>query len=900
MKHSMKHIRSEFLALHPGALRLTFRICLILTLLQAWTFSGIGQTIIGNQIDYAAPLNYRIAGITVIGAEFTDVQAIKLFSGLQEGDEITIPGDAITDAIRKLWKQRLFTDIGIYAAEFRGNDVFLVISLKESPRMTKYVINGVKKSEADNLREKLDLRTMTISTPNVKNNAIKTIKDYYIEKGYYAASVKISERTDATMQNGIILEFDVNKGNRVKIQEIKIEGAGVAMERRDFLFLKGRKMSPVMSVKAIKRTMKETKERDWKRIFKSSKFLEEKYEEDKQKVIAKYNKKGFRNAKITVDSVYTINKERVGIYMKIEEDKRFYFRNVNFVGNTKYTTGRLDSVLNIRRGDIYNLELLETRLNFNPQGIDLSSLYTDDGYLAFYAFPVETLVEPDSIDVEVRMNEGKQFRIGQITVSGNTKTNDHVIFREIRTRPGELFNRSDIIRTQRELASLGYFNQEAFDVRTNPRPEEGLVDLEYVLEEKPNDQIQLSGGWGGGRVVGSLQLSFTNFSMRNFFKKEAWSPLPTGDGQRLSLSASSNGTFFQAYNISFTEPWLGGKKPTSLTVSTSISRQTNGQMRRLRQSDLDNNSFLRENFSVGDDNPNLQELKVIGGSINIGTRLQKPDDYFVLYTGVSYQKFILNNYRAFFGDFSNGTANNIAYNFTISRSSTSEPIYPTYGSQITFTSKLTPPYKFFAERFERKTFDYENMSQSERFKWVEYYKMKFTAHWYTALNKHKERKFVLHTNIGLGFIGSYNKKLGLTPFERFYLGGVYLSGFLLDGREIVNLRGYDDLALTSPNQNTGAPAIAKYSAELRYPLSTNPSATIFMLAFAEAGNTWSDMRLFNPYQVYRSAGTGLRIFLPMFGLLGFDYGWRLDDLPSYPNMARGQFHFSIGMNMGEL
>ncbi len=896
----MKFKQTELVASLQGLCLLKFRFLLVLFSLSILSNVVYGQTIIGNQIDYAAPLNYRIAGITVLGSEFTDVQAIKLFSGLQEGDEITIPGDEITDAIRKLWKQRLFTDIGIYAAEFRGNEVFLVISLRESPRMTKYVINGIKKSEADNLREKLDLRTMTISTANVKNNAIKTIKDYYIEKGYYGATVSISERPDATLQNGVILVFDVNKGNRVKIEEINIEGAGIAMEQRELLFLKTKKMYPVMSVKAIKRTMKETKERGFKRIFKSSKYLDDKYQEDKQKIIAKYNKKGFRNAKIATDSVYKISNDRIGIYMKIEEDKRFFFRNVSFVGNTKYTTGRLDSVLNIRRGDIYNLELLETRLNFNPQGIDLSSLYTDDGYLAFYAFPVETLVEPDSIDIEVRMNEGKQFRIGQIKVSGNTKTNDHVIFREIRTRPGELFNRSDIIRTQRELASLGYFNQEAFDVRTNPRPEEGLVDLEYVLEEKPNDQIQLSGGWGGGRVVGSLQLSFTNFSMRNFFKKSAWSPLPTGDGQRLSLSASSNGVFFQAYNISFTEPWLGGKKPTSLTVSSSISRQTNGQLKKLRQSDLDNNSFLRDNYSVGDPNPNLQELLVIGGSINIGTRLQKPDDYFILSTGVSYQRFILNNYRAFFGDFSNGTANNIAYNLTISRSSTSEPIYPTYGSQITFTSKITPPYKFFSERFGGKSYDYENLSSADRFKWVEYYKMKFTANWYTALNKHKERKFVLHTNVGIGFIGSYNKNLGLTPFERFYLGGVYLSGFLLDGREIVNLRGYDDLSLTSPNQNTGAPAIAKYSAELRYPLSTNPSATIFMLAFAEAGNTWSDLRLFSPYQVYRSAGTGLRIFLPMFGLLGFDYGWRLDDLPSYPDMARGQFHFSIGMNMGEL
>ena len=845
-------------------------------------------------------MEYRIAGISVVGATYTDVQAIKLFSGLQEGDQIMIPGDKITDAIRKLWKQRLFTDIGIYAAEFRGNDVYLVITLKESARMTKYQIVGTKKSESDNIKEKLDLRPMTISTENMKNNSIKAIKDYYTEKGYFNANVTVNERPDVTMQNGIILEFNVNRGDRVKIEEIKIVGAGIAQEQKELLFLKSKKLKPVMSEKAIKRSMKETKERYWARVFKSSKFIEEKYEEDKLKIIAKYNKKGFRNAKIISDSIYIINPERIGIVMKIEEDKRFYFRNINFVGNTKYTTSRLDSVLNIRKGDIYNVELLESRLSFNPQGVDVSSLYTDDGYLAFYAFPVETLVEPDSIDIEVRVNEGKQFRIGKVTISGNSKTNDHVIFREIRTRPGELFNRSDIIRTQRELASLGYFNQEAFDVRTNPRAEDGLVDLEYVLEEKPNDQIQLSGGWGGGRVVGSLQLSFTNFSMRNFFKREAWSPLPTGDGQRLAISASSNGTFFQGYNLSFTEPWLGGKKPTSLSFSASLSRQTNGQNRKLRQTDLNNNTFLRENYQVGDRNPNLQELKVYGGSVFIGTRLKRPDDYFQVFAGISYQHFELNNYRAFFGDFSNGDANNLAINGTISRSSTSEPIYPTYGSQITLTTKFTPPYKYLQEKIGGREFDYESMTDVERFKLVEYYKFKFTAHWYTALNKHKERKFVLHSNIGLGFLSAYNQDLGLSPFERFYLGGVYLSGFVLDGREIVNLRGYDDLSLTSPNQNTGAPAIAKYSMELRYPLSTNPSATIFALSFLEAGNTWSKLRDFNPYDVYRSAGIGLRIFLPMFGLLGFDYGWRLDDVDTAPRMSNGQFHFSIGMNMGEL
>jgi outer membrane protein insertion porin family len=861
------------------------------------------QTVIGESVDYANPLSYKIAGISVVGAEYTDVQAIKLFSGLQEGDEIMIPGDKITDAIRKLWKQRLFSNVGVYVAEFRGNEAFLVISLKESPRMSKYEINGIRKSEADNIREKIDLKSGTISNENVKNNAIAVIKDYYTEKGYFNARVKVRERDDMTSStdNDVILSFDVIRGDRVKIERIELEGSGIALEKKQFLFLESKTEKPVMSDRAIKKAMKETKERRWYRVFKSSKYIEEKYEEDKQKIIARYNKEGFRNAKIISDSVYVINDERIGIKLKIEEDKRFYFRNITFVGNTKYTSTRLDSVLNISRGEIYNVELLESRLNFNPQGVDVSSLYTDDGYLSYFAFPVETLVEPDSIDIEVRMSEGKQFRIGKVSIIGNTKTNDHVIFREIRTRPGELFSRSDIIRTQRELASLGYFNQEGFDVRTNPRQDEGLVDLTYVLEEKPNDQIQLSGGWGGGRVVGSLSLSFTNFSMRNFFKKEAWSPLPTGDGQRLSVSASSNGAFFQSYNMSFTEPWLGGKKPNSLSFSVSKSRQTNGLNKKLKQSDIDASTFLQSGgFEAGDANPNLQELKVIGGSVSYGRRLQKPDDYFLFYGGISYQNFKLNNYGSFFGNFKNGDANNLALNGTLTRSSTSDPIYPTYGSTVTLTGKFTPPYKFLGEKLGNKTYDYDNMSIQDRYKLVEYYKIKFTAHWYTALNKHKERKFVLHTNLGVGFLGAYNQALGQSPFERFYLGGVYLSGYLLDGREIVNLRGYDDLSLTKPNSGTGAPAIAKYSMELRYPLSTNPSATIFALGFAEAGNTWSDLRSFNPYDVYRSAGIGLRIFLPMFGLLGFDYGWRLNDVPNNPQMAKGQFHFSIGMNLGEL
>lgn len=824
-----------------------------------------GQIQIGSSIDYANPKPYRIGGITVVGAEFTDVQAIKLFSGLQEGNEVMIPGDQITDAIRKLWKQKLFTDISISIAEVRGSDVFLVITLKESPRLGRFKILGVKKSEADNLREKLDIRIGTIVNENLINTSIASIKRYYVEKGNFNASVAVRQEPDPLMQNGVVLIFDVTRGNRVKIEKIDLEGVSQ------------------MNVKKLKRAMKNTKERKWHRIFKSSKYVEDEYEEDKQKIIAKYNKEGYRNAKIVSDSVYVINSERIGIKIKLEEDKKFYFRNISFIGNTKYRSSALDSVLNIQKGSVYNLENLETRISFNPAGRDISSLYTDDGYLTFYAYPVETLVEPDSIDIEIRISEGKQFRIGRVTIAGNTKTNDHVIFREIRTRPGELFNRSQIIRTQRELVSLGYFNQEAFDVRTVPREEEGLVDLEYVLEEKPNDQVQLSGGWGGRRVVGSLSLSFSNFSMRNIFKKDAWSPLPTGDGQRLSISAVSNGIFFQSYNLSFTEPWLGGKKPNSLSFSAFRSVQTNGQRKKIG----------------GELNPLRQDLIISGGSISFGKRLQRPDDYFLLYTGISYQHFRLNKFQQFFS-FSNGYSNNLAFNFTLERNSTSDPIYPTWGSKITFTTKLTLPYSLIGEKVLNRSIDYATLTEQQKYDWVEYNKFKFVAHWYTALNKHKERKFVLHTNVGFGLLAPYNRKLGEAPFERFYLGGVFLSGYILDGREIVNLRGYDNLSLTSPNQNTGSPAISKYSVELRYPLSTNPSATIFAQAFMDAGRTWSQTQDFNPFNVYRSGGVGLRIFLPMFGLLGFDYGWRLDDVPNQPNMSRGQFHFSIGMNLGEL
>jgi len=807
----------------------------------------------------------KLAGITVMGAEYTDAQAILLFCGLKVGQEIMIPGDEIAEALRKLWKNQLFSSIDIRLAEARGDDAFLVIVVKELPKLGVFKFDGIKKGDADNIREKMKIRSGNIVNENLKATATNIIKDFYVEKGYFNAKVNIVEKPYPNLPNAVELTFDIERGNRIKIEEIEWVGADK------------------MAISALNRTMKNTKKAAFYHVFKSSKFLEEEYEEDKAAIVARYNKEGFRNMRIVKDSVYAVGPERLKVQITIDEGNKFYFRNISFIGNTKYRSNSLDSILNIKKGDVYNMEVLQTRLNMNQTGRDVASLYTDDGYLNFYAYPVESLVPPDSIDIEVRMGEGRQYRIGVVSVSGNTKTNDHVIYREIRTRPGDLFNRSDLIRSQRELANLNYFSQEAFDIRTNPRADEGVVDLEYVVEEKPSDQIELSGGWGGGRVVGSLGLSFNNFSMRNFFKKEAWSPLPTGDGQRLSIRAMSNGAFFQSYNLSFTEPWLGGKRPNSLSVSAYHSVQSNGQPKF-------NGEIL---------NPLRQSLIITGASVVFGQRWQKPDDWFLFFGGLSYQHFDLNNYGSFFS-FNNGYSNNMAANFTIERSSLSETIYPTWGSKITFSSKFTLPYTTIGESVFGKTYDYDNMTDQEKVDWVEYYKIKFTANWYTSLNKHKTNKLVLHTHAGFGFLGSYNRSLGQSPFERFYLGGVFLSGFLLDGREIVNLRGYDDLSLTMPSDRVGAPIITKYGAELRYPISLNPQATIFALAFAEAGRTWTDFSDYNPFNLYKSVGGGLRIFLPMFGLLGFDYGWRLNDLPNAPNMAPGQFHFSIGMNMGEL
>ena len=824
-------------------------------LISVSAFSQISTSDALENLNYANPQTFQIGGITVSGTESLDHSALKAIAGLEVNKEIMIPGEDISKAIKNLWRQELFTDVKIEASRVVGNQIFLNIEVTERPRLSKFRFMGIKKSKQESLRSEIKLIRGKVVTQNLIKNTENKIRKYFIEKGYYNVDVDIQQEMDTMLTNSVILTIKIDRNNRVKVDEITIEG------------------NEEVSDKKVKKAMKNTKEKGLLRIFKPSKLIKENYEADLESIIALYNSKGFRDAKIVKDSIYKLSNDLLGINITIYEGQKYYFGEIAWVGNTKYSNQELSRILGIEKGDLYNQELFESRIYQDPTGRDISSLYLNDGYLFFSPTIIETGVRGDSIDFEIRLREGKQAIIDKVTVTGNTKTNDHVIMREIRTRPGELFNRADIIRTQRELAQLGYFNEQKFGVNPVPNQENGTVDIEYVVEEKPSDQIEMSGGWGGGRIVGSIGLSFNNFSARNIFNPEAWSPLPSGDGQRFSIRAQTNGVYYQSYNISFTEPWLGGRKPNSLSFSAYYSAQTNGAPKTIT---VDGQKV---------ENPTRQALGIWGASVGLGRRLAWPDDYFTLYNEVTYQYYTLNNYFSSFA-FANGIAHNLSFKTVFSRNSIDAPIYPTKGSQTSLSLQFTLPYSVFDE-----VDDYSGLSEQERYKFVEYHKWKFNSSWFTPITE----KLVLNTKIGYGFLGFYDPSKGQSPFERFYLGGDGLSNFALDGREIIALRGYDNGVL-SPN--TGASIAAKYTIELRYPVSLNPSATIYGLAFVEAGNSWLQFDEFRPFEVRRAAGFGVRVFMPFFGLLGLDWGYRFDDIPGRtdPN-KRSEIHFTIGGNI---
>ncbi len=829
--------------------------------------SAFAQTS-GPTMDPAHASEYEIGGITVSGTVTTDPNAVKLFTGLQVGDKVTVPGERITNAIRQLWDQQLFSDVRIDAAEIRGRVIFLNIIVVEKPRLSRFKFKGPNKSEADKLREEIQLVRGQQVNDALIANASNAIERYYIDKGFLKASVNIIQINDTVKtapENSVLLILEVEKNKKVKIKDVVFTGNNNIKSRK------------------LRKAMKKTRQKRWWNFFGSSKFLWSEYRNDKNSVLDLYNEKGYRNAAIVSDTMYFVREKRVRVEIAMDEGPEFRFRNITYTGNSKHSDAQLAEIMNINKGDIYNKKLLDSRLYMNQAGRDISSLYMDDGYLAFYPDPIELLVPGDSIDIDIRIREGKQYRIRNVIIKGNTKTTEHVIRREIYTKPGQLFNRSDVIRTQRELSTLGYFNPESMGVNPIQDARTGTVDLEYTVEEKPSDRLELSGGWGAGRVVLSLGLSFTNFSMRNLFKGSAWTPLPSGDGQTLNLRAQTNGRFFQSYSLSFVEPWLGGRKPNALSISAYRSVQTNGE-----------NRFIdTEDGRIA--NPLRQSLIITCVTLGIGKRLQWPDNYFILRQTLGYQLYDLKNYSsgAVVFSFTNGVSNVLSYTLQLSRSSIDQPFFSRTGSNTTISVKATPPYSLFQP--ER---DWADLEPEQRYEWAEFHKWKFSTQWFNKLTNPKSgRSLVLMTRAGFGFLGRYNSSLGDSPFERFYLGGSALTGFQLDGREILGLRGYDDFSLAP---NTGNFVVAKYTAELRYPISLNPSATIFTLAFLEAGNSYGSFNDFDPFKLYRSAGIGLRLNLPMFGPMGLDYGWRLDDVPNLPSMAKSQFHFTIGIDLGEL
>jgi outer membrane protein insertion porin family len=843
-------------------------------------------------LDYTRPVEYTIAGITVTGAEYLDQNVLVMLAGLNIGEKVTIPGEDISKSIRKLWDQGLFENIGIYVTNIEGENVFLELRLKERPRLTRFSLKGVNKTEADNLRDKLNITRGDVVTESMLMKAKHQIKTHFRDKGYYDTEVDVKQTPDTTRANNVILDFDIKKNNRVKVNKIVISGNSAytaqkiknalkeTKEMGKFDPLKDIEVMLLYDIRELLRlnpqgiadsTMAHLNRTVKVRIFKPSRFIQDKYDEDLAKVIEKYNSMGYRDAAIVKDSIIRNPDKTMNINLKVNEGDQYFFRNITWIGNTKYTAEQLNSVLKISKGDIYNRKLLETNLSFNPNEQDVSSLYLDDGYLFFSADPVEVNIQNDSIDVEIRMREGKQARINKVSISGNTKTNDHVIIRELRTRPGQLFSRSDIIRTTRELAQLKYFDAEKIVPDIQPNAADGTVDINYKVEETSSDQIELSGGWGYGRIIGTLGLSFNNFSLRKLFQADAWKPVPGGDGQKLSLRLQSYGKGYLSYSFSFTEPWLGGKKPNAFSVTYWHSLYSNGKAK---------NDPARSQFVIN------------GLTFGLGKRLTWPDDFFNLYQAITLQKYDLYNYSQIFL-FGSGTGvyNNINYNIVFGRSSVSQPIYPTYGSDVSVSLEVTPPYSLF------RTVDISTLEPDEQYKWIEYHKWKINATFYTEIFP----KCVVMTRAKFGFLGKYNSQYAITPFERFYLGGDGLSGYNnMDGREIIGMRGYQNETITPDyyeNKNIGGTIYAKYTLELRYPLSLNPSATIFAAAFVEGGNSWLSFADFNPFSIYRSAGFGVRVFLPMFGLLGLDWGYGFDEVPGIPSANGSQFHFSINSSI---
>lgn len=832
----------------------------------------------GIVVDYNNPKKYKVGGVTVEGNNyFSDRQIIQL-TGLQKGMEVTVPGDDMSSIVNRLWMQRYFEDVAMVVDSIvpATDTAFFKISIVERPRVSRWTFSGVKTGEQKELMERLNLKRGGEFSDYVAKTASDIIIRYFKEKGFLLAEVDVQTKKDTVVKSAIRVNFAVNRGQKVKIKKITFNGNDHVKEAK------------------LARSMKKTKDMRILNFFSSKKFNEKEYDNDKRSLISAFNEAGYRDARILKDTIYYIEPNRLQIDFDIDEGKQYYFRNITWTGNSVYSTDDLNSILMINKGDVYDVVTMEKRLfgGGKQNEFDVSKLYRDNGYLFFNIQPVELNVEGDSVDVEMRIVEGKPATLNNIVINGNDLTNERVVRRQIFTRPGYLFSQTDFERSIREIASMGQFDPEAITDPAKgysiiPNQADNTVDLVYNVTEKPSSQLELSGGWGGNTFVATVGVSFNNFSTRRLFDKSAWRPVPLGDAQNLAIRFQTNGTYYTSLSASFMEPWLFGKKPTSLSISLYYTRQTN--------------SYIAFNI-LNDD----EFMEVYGAAAGIGNRLKWPDNYFVLYNQISWQTYRLQNWNYNFL-FNTGISHNLSYTLSLSRNSTDQQIYPRQGSDFSFSLQLTPPYSLLRKKDRGvldangkptrvnswRDIDYNRQSSEDRYKWIEYHKWSFKGTVYTKL----VGDLVLMARAQFGYLGYYNRNWGYSPFEGFLLGGDGMSGYNTYGSEVISLRGYENYSLTpqvyAPYANGYAYSgnvYDKFTVELRYPVVLQPQSTIFALVFLEGGNAWSDIRDFNPFQIKRSAGVGVRVFLPMIGLLGVDWGYGFDD----SQYGGSQFHFVIG------
>ncbi|MCR5003920.1 MAG: BamA/TamA family outer membrane protein [Bacteroidales bacterium] len=844
------------------------------------------------EIDYNHPREYYVGGVTVEGTSYFDSSQIIQLTGLQKGMKVTVPGDDISSIVNRLWLQRFFEDVSVSIDHLNaaGDSAFFKISIVERPRVSKWTFSGVRSGEKKELLERLHLRRGGEFSEYVDKTSCDIIKRYFAEKGFLQAKVTAEQKRDSVIRKAITVNFHVDRGQRIRIKTINFIGNNNVSDYK------------------LAKEMKKTKSTKFYNFFSSKKFNEKEYKNDRKTVLNAFNENGYRDARLVRDSIYYVEPNRLGIDMEFEEGDKYYFRNITWTGNSVYSAEQLSNILQIRKGDPYDNVTMQHRLfgGGKQSEYDISKMYRDNGYLFFNISPVELNIQNDSIDVEMRISEGKQATLNNIVINGNDLTNEKVVRRQIFTRPGYLFSQSDFERSIREIASLGQFDAEAImdpakGYSIIPNQSNSTVDIIYNVTEKPSSQLELSGGWGGNTFVATVGLNFNNFSTKRIMDKSAWRPVPLGDAQTLSLRFQTNGTYYTNVSATFVEPWLFGKKPTSLSLSSYYSRQTD--------------SYLAIGILSTD-----RMMEVFGFSGGIGTRLKWPDNYFTLYNGLSWQTYKLTNWYSNYFIFNDGISHNLSYTLSLSRTSTDQQIYPRQGSEFSASLQLTPPYSLLRKHTydadgnkvsvsSYKDVDYNavhydssegayvnNWASSDRYRWIEYHKWKFGGTVYTRI--HPNLDFVLMTRAQFGYLGYYNRNWGYSPFEGFLVGGDGMSGYSTYGSEVISLRGYENYSLTPyqlTNYSSNGYAYAgnvydKFTMELRYPVVLQPQSTIFVLAFLEGGNCWSDIRDFNPFQIKRSAGVGARIYLPMIGLLGIDWGYGFDD----DSNGGSQFHFVIG------